>query len=344
MIDFTFLDLNLVWFILVGILFIGYAVLDGFDLGVGAMHVFTKADADRRVALNAIGPVWDGNEVWLITAAGALFAAFPDVYATLASGLYMVVMLLLCCLIFRAVSIEFRGKHPSLIWKRTWDSAFFISSVTVSFILGVTAANLVAGLPIGPDKEYAGGFWALFSPFTVLSGIATVVLFMMHGSVYLLLKTEGMFQMWLRRRIRFLVILLIVCLAAAAGSLFWNDPQMGQWFIEQPIFLAFPLLAIVSLWNVVGQAQLEKDASAMIWSSLVVISLLLMFGFRIFPNLVPSTIDSAYSLGVYSAAASETSLNTMLNIAVVGLPFVLAYTIGIYWVFRGKVTITPDSY
>lgn len=342
--DFTFLDLNMLWFVLVGVLFIGYAMLDGFDLGVGAMHLFAKSDEDRRVALNAIGPVWDGNEVWLVTGAGALFAAFPDVYATLASGLYMVVMLLLCCLIFRAVSIEFRSKHSSPVWRRTWDTAFFLSSLLASFVLGVAAGNLLVGLPIGPDKEYAGGFWNLFTPSTVLSGLATVALFMMHGTIYLLLKTEGAFEKMIRRWVNPVTWFFGVSLAAAVGVTFYSSPQTTAWLREQPLFYVFPVLGLLALLNIPREVHSGRDLRAMFSSCAVIAILVVMFGFSIFPNLVPSTVNSAYSLTIYNASASATSLNYMLNIALIGLPFVLAYTTVIYWVFRGKVKLTPESY
>src|SRR3989338_5962401 len=162
------LDINIIWFTIIGILFAGYAVLDGFDLGVGALHLLTKKDEERRTMINSIGPVWDGNEVWFVTAGGALFAAFPDVYATLASGFYLPVILLLCSLIFRAVAIEFRSKQSMRWWRQIWDISFSVSSILASLLIGITLGNLIEGIPLGPDKEFAGNFLSLISPYSLL--------------------------------------------------------------------------------------------------------------------------------------------------------------------------------
>src|SRR3989338_3916968 len=191
MIDFTHLDLNLIWFVMIGILFSGYAMLDGFDLGVGALHLFAKTDHERRIMINAIGPVWDGNEVWLVTGGGALFAAFPDVYATLASGFYLAVMLLLCSLIFRAVAIEFRSKQPMKWWRQMWDVAFSLASILGSLLIGIALGNLVRGIPLDAQHEYAGTFLGLLNPYALLVGVTTLALCMMHGAIYLVLKTDG---------------------------------------------------------------------------------------------------------------------------------------------------------
>ena len=185
------LDLNAVWFVLVGVLFTGYALLDGFDLGVGALHLFTKTDEDRRIMLNAIGPVWDGNEVWLVTGGGALFAAFPIVYATVFSGFYFAFMLLLAALIFRAVAIEFRSKQPMRWWRQMWDCGFFGGSVLSGFLIGVAMGNIAWGVPIDARGEFAGTFLGLLHPYALLLGVTTVALFMMHGAIYVVMKTEG---------------------------------------------------------------------------------------------------------------------------------------------------------
>lgn len=342
--DFTFLNLNVIWFVLVGVLFIGYTVLDGFDLGVGGLHLFSNSDEERRVSLNAIGPVWDGNEVWLITGGGALFAAFPDVYATLASGLYLVVMLLLCCLIFRAVSIEFRSKLSSALWRQCWDVAFAVSSVLTAFVLGVAAGNLAGGLPIGFDKEYAGGFWNLFSPHAVLIGITTVVLFMLHGAVFLLLKTDGDYHQKIRRWGLTLSYVFIGCYVVTALVALISVPALSNWLRAQPILWLLPLVNLIAILNIPLSIRKGCDLPAMLWSGAVITTFVLMLGFALFPNLVPSTIDPAYSLTISNASASPKSLSYMLNIALIGLPFVLAYTFGIYWVFRGKVQINAESY
>jgi len=177
------MDLNTVWFILIGVLFAGYAILDGFDFGVGALHLFVKDDIERRTFLNAIGPVWDGNEVWLITGGGALFAAFPEVYATVFSGFYLALFLLLVVLIFRAVGIEFRSKRESPRWRSNWDIAFSVSSYVIALLLGVAMGNIIIGVPLNQSHEFIGNFWTLLNPYTVIVGITTVALFMMHGEI-----------------------------------------------------------------------------------------------------------------------------------------------------------------
>ncbi len=192
------LDLNTIWFILVGVLFTGYAMLDGFDLGVGALHLFVKKDEDRRIFLNAIGPVWDGNEVWLVTGAGALFAAFPMVYAGVFSGFYLPFMALLCGLIFRAVAIEFRSKEPWGWWRQMWDLGFSLGSIGSSFLIGVTMGNILVGVQLDATGNYIGGVRALFHPYAILLGCTTVALFAMHGSIYLVMKTEGELQSLVR--------------------------------------------------------------------------------------------------------------------------------------------------
>ena len=189
--NFGSLDLNAIWFILIGVLFMGYAMLDGFDLGVGALHLFTRSDEERRVMLNAIGPVWDGNEVWLVTGGGALFAAFPNVYATVFSGFYLAFVLLLVALIFRAVAIEFRSKQPMRWWRQMWDIGFSAGSILSSLLIGVAMGNIAWGIPIDDRGEFAGTFWSLLHPYPLLLGVTTVALFMMHGAIYALMKTEG---------------------------------------------------------------------------------------------------------------------------------------------------------
>ena len=188
------LNYNLIWFVLLGVLLTGYAILDGFDFGVGILHLFAKEDEDRRIFLNSIGPLWDGNEVWLVTFGGALFAAFPNAYATAFSGFYMAFMLLLCALIFRAVSIEFRSKQPHGWWKQAWDIGFAVSSTSCAFLFGVLAGDSFIGLPIGADMVFTGTVRDLFRPYPVLVGAFTVATCAMHGSIYLYLKTEGELQ------------------------------------------------------------------------------------------------------------------------------------------------------
>ena len=207
------LDLNTIWFILVGVLFTGYAMLDGFDLGIGALHLFTKDDAERRTLLNAIGPVWDGNEVWLVTGGGALFAAFPNVYATVFSGFYLAFILLLAALIFRAVAIEFRSKQPMRWWRQMWDIGFSAGSIVSALLIGVAMGNIAWGVPIDEHGEFAGTFLGLLKPYPLLLGVTTVALFMMHGAIYGLMKTEGALHDKLRGWAMNSIIFFVICAA-----------------------------------------------------------------------------------------------------------------------------------
>ncbi|MDP2652881.1 MAG: cytochrome d ubiquinol oxidase subunit II [Candidatus Omnitrophota bacterium] len=344
MFDFTHLDLNLIWFILIGVLFSGYAMLDGFDLGIGALHLLTRTDSERRLMINSIGPVWDGNEVWLVTGGGALFAAFPDVYATLASGFYFAVMLLLLSLIFRAVAIEFRSKHPSPAWRQFWDVSFSVSSILASLVLGIALGNLVRGVPLGADKEFAGTFWGLFNPYAVLVGITTVALFMMHGSIYAVLKTEGEFHAKVRGWVNNCIIFFIICYAATTMVTLVYMPHMVDKFRDHPVFFAIPLLNMLTIANIPREIHHGRAFMAIVSSCAAMLALIALVGIGIHPNIVASDPGPEHSLTIYNAASSIRALNYMLNIAVLGIPFVLAYTIGIYWIFRGKVRLTKDSY
>ena len=226
--NFEPLDLNAIWFILIGVLFVGYAMLDGFDLGVGALHLFTRSDEDRRVMLNAIGPVWDGNEVWLVTGGGALFAAFPNVYATVFSGFYMAFVLLLVALIFRAVAIEFRSKQPMLWWRQMWDTGFSAGSVLSSLLIGVAMGNIAWGIPIDERGEFAGSFWSLLHPYPLLLGVTTLALFMMHGAIYALMKTEGALHEKLRSWINNCIIFFIMCYAVTTMATLLYVPHLTE--------------------------------------------------------------------------------------------------------------------
>ena len=231
--EFTF-DLNTIWFFLIGILLIGYAILDGFDLGVGALHLLVKDDSERRIMLNSIGPVWDGNEVWLVTGGGALFAAFPHVYATVFSGFYSALMMLLFMLIFRAVAIEFRSKRPMKWWRQMWDVAFSVASIFIAFLAGVVVANLVTGVPLDANKEFIGTFWSLVNPYTVLVGVTTVALFMMHGAIYGVMKTEGELQIKLRSWVNNTIIFFIICYITTTMATLIYYPHMIEHFKETP--------------------------------------------------------------------------------------------------------------
>ena len=338
------MDINIIWFILIGILLSGYAILDGFDLGVGALHLFIKGDTNRRILINSIGPVWDGNEVWLVTGGGALFAAFPIVYATVFSGFYTAFMLLLFAIIFRAVAIEFRSKQAMLWWRKSWDIAFSISSILIAFLMGVAVGNIVTGIPIGADKEFTGTFLSLITPFTVLVGITTVSLFMMHGAIYLIMKTDGEVQKiaveWSKNTIKFFAISYMT--TTMATLIYY--PSMVQPFKDNPWLFIVALLNMLAIANIPRQIHLRNEFKAFLSSCASIIALFSLFAIGLFPNFVKSTIDPAFNLTIYNAASSEKTLHIMLTIALIGIPFVLAYTFSIYWIFRGKVKIDSTSY
>jgi len=337
-------DLPTIWFVIVGVLFAGYAILDGFDLGVGALHLFTKTDEDRRVMINSIGPVWDGNEVWLVTGGGALFAAFPEVYATAFSGFYEALMLLLFCLIFRAVSIEFRSKQPMLWWRRLWDFNFSIGSLVAALLMGVAMGNVAWGVPLDDRHEFMGSFWGLLHPYALLVGITTVALFMMHGSIYVVLKTEGALQERVRGWVRNTMIFFILCYVMTTMATLLYLPHMADKFRDNPVLFVLPMLNVLAIANIPREIHLRRDFRAFISSCVSVALLLAIFGLDMFPNLMLSRPSLENSLNIYNAASSAKTQGIMLTIAIIGMPLVLAYTSIIYWVFRGKVKIDANSY
>jgi len=337
-------DLNTVWFMLVGALFTGYAILDGFDFGVGALHLFTKTDEERRIMINSIGPVWDGNEVWLVTGGGALFAAFPKVYATVFSGFYMAFMIFLFCLIFRAVAIEFRSKQPMRWWRQMWDVSFSVSSILSGFVLGVALGNIILGLPLHADGEFYGSFWSLFHPYAIIIGITTVALFTMHGAIYAVMKTEGELHDKIRGWINNTIILFILCYITTTMITLIYLPHMVQYFKQNPLLFILPFLNMLAIANIPREILRGNDFRAFLSSCASMAALMAIFGMGIFPNLVLSTPNPEYSLTIYNAASSLKTLRIMLIIAIIGIPLVLSYTVSIYWIFRGKVKLEASSY
>lgn len=338
------MDLEVFWFILIGVLLAGYAFLDGFDLGVGIVFYAAKTDKERRIFMNSIGPIWDGNEVWLVTFGGALFAAFPEVYATSFSAFYLPFMLLLICLIFRAVSMEFRSKVKSPIWRKLWDFSFFASCTMASFLFGVAVGNSMVGLPIGADHEFQGNLGDLLGFYPLLVGALVVALFALHGSVYLTLKTEGELQKRLRPLMwksfgSFLVLYLMATIITLV-----TIPHAVEPFRQPgPAWLAV-LVSILALANIPRALYIERPGEAFISSGAAILSLTALFGAALYPNMMVSSLDPAYNLTIYNAASSQGTLKIMRVIAVLGLPFVLSYSAVVYWVFRGKVKLDDTSY
>lgn len=339
------LDLNTTWFILVGILFTGYVILDGFDLGVGTLHLFAaKTDEERRIFLNAIGPVWDGNEVWLVTGGGALFAAFPAVYATVFSGFYIAFMALLCALIFRAVAIEFRSKHPSKIWRLFWDISFAAGSAFSALLIGIAMGNIAWGVPVDARGEFAGTFLGLLHPYALLMGVTTLALFAMHGGIYLVLKTDGAFHDRLRRWINPLIIAFILCYALVTLATLLYVPHVTEAFRREPWFFALVVPVVLAIANIPREANRGRDFYAFLSSCGAMAGLMAIFGTGMFPNLVYSNPNPEHSLTAMNSASSQKTLGIMLTIALIGIPIVLSYSASIYYIFRGKVRLDRMSY
>jgi len=338
------MDLNTIWFILVGVLFTGYAMLDGFDLGVGILHLFVRKDEHRRLFLNSIGPVWDGNEVWLVTGGGALFAAFPNVYATAFSGFYIAFMALLAALIFRAVAIEFRSKETMRWWRQMWDIAFSVGSFLSALLIGVAMGNVVRGVPLGADGEFCGTFIGLLNPYSLCFGVMTVVLFAMHGAIFLSMKNEGELQATIRGWIPTLIGIFLACYA------FFNIYTLVdcQWVLDviraRPYIMVVVLAAVLVTANIPREIHRGREFNAFLSSCLAMGLMMVTFGLTYYPYMLLSTPSPEHSLTIYNAASSQKTLGIMLIIAIIGVPLVLTYTACIYWIFRGKTKLVPESY
>jgi cytochrome d ubiquinol oxidase subunit II len=337
-------DWQTLWFILVGVLLSGYAILDGFDLGVGALHLFVKEDKERRIFLNAIGPIWDGNEVWLVTGGGALFAAFPEVYATVFSGFYLAFMLLLVALIFRAIAIEFRSKQPMAWWRKFWDVSFSVSSIVSSLLVGVALGNIAWGVPIAPDHEFAGTFLGLLTPYPLLLGVTTLALFMMHGSIYLVLKTEGGLQNRLKGWVPNTMIFFILMYVFTTIATLLFIPHMVDTIKRVPVLALVPVLSVLAIANIPRNVSKGQGLGAFLSSCAALVSLMALFGIGMYPNLVFSSPSPENSLTIYNSCSSIGTLKIMSLFALIGMPLVLSYTASIYWVFRGKVKLDNHSY
>ncbi len=338
------MTLNIIWFILVGVLFTAYAMLDGFDLGVGALHLFAKKDEDRRIFLNAIGPVWDGNEVWLVTGGGALFAAFPAVYATVFSGFYLPFMALLAALIFRAVAIEFRSKETWRWWRTMWDVGFAAGSVFSSLLIGITMGNILQGIELDERGEYVGGLLALLNPYALLLGCTTVALFAMHGSIYLVMKTEGALQARVRRWVNRTIGVFLAFYIMLNMATLIHAPHLADIARERPWLAAVFAVNVLIVLNIPRENHKGNEFRAFLSSCAAMATLMLLFGLTVFPDMVRSLPHPENSLTIYNAASTPKTHLIMLIIAVIGVPIVLSYTASIYYIFRGKVKITPHSY
>ncbi len=338
------IELTVWWYLVIGATFTAYSVLDGFDLGAGMLHLFLKKDQSRRMALNAVGPVWDGNEVWLVITGGALFAGFPDVYASAFSAFYIPFMLLLFSLIGRAISIEFRSKEPMKWWRRFWDTSYFLSSFVISLLLGVALGNVLQGIAIDVNGDYTGSFLDFLNPYALLTGLTVVALYTMHGALYLTMKTEGRLFAKLSLLVRGTMIFFLVTFGLLSVSTLIFFPEFTDHMRETPWLFALPVLIVLALANIPRLVRKRNFGWAFVMSASVTALLLMLVFLQQFPVLLPSSIDPAYDLTVHNAASSAKTLKLLLIITAIGGPLTLIYFFIVYKTFYGKVKLDDMSY
>ncbi|MET8971114.1 cytochrome d ubiquinol oxidase subunit II [Streptomyces hydrogenans] len=324
------MELHDVWFVLIAVLWTGYFFLEGFDFGVGILtKLLARNRPEKRVLINTIGPVWDGNEVWLLTAGGATFAAFPEWYATLFSGFYLPLLIILVCLIVRGVAFEYRAKRPEEDWQRNWEQAIFWTSLIPAFLWGVAFGNIVRGVKIDQNMEYVGTFWDLLNPYALLGGLVTLTLFTFHGTVFVALKTVGD----IRLRARTLALRLgLVTAVLAVAFLLWTQVDSGDGWS-----LAAMLIAAVSLVGAIGAIKAGREGWSFALSGVTIAAAVAMLFLALFPNVMPSSLDPAWSLTVTNASSSPYTLKIMTWCAAIATPLVLLYQGWTYWVFRKRI-------
>ncbi|HSQ46750.1 MAG TPA: cytochrome d ubiquinol oxidase subunit II [Lutibacter sp.] len=343
----TFLgiDYPTLWYLVVGLLFSGYAILEGFDYGAGAWHLFFKTDESRRIAIHSIGPLWDANQVWLIIGGGALFAGFPVMYATLLSSMYIPFMLFLMLLVLRSSAIKFRSAEKMLWWRKTWDIVYSAANVLIAFLLGVVLGNVLQGFEIGPNYSYKGGiFFAFLSPYALMVGFTTLSIFMTQGAIFLLLKTEGRLHARLTFLLKKGMLFFIVSFSITTIYTLLFIPGVTNNFKENPLFFILPILSFLAVANVPRLVSKKKYFQALVFSSLTMAFLLMLVAFQLYPTLLISTIDPAYSITIYNAASSQKSLGIMLTIVLIGAPLLAAYFLFLYKTFNGKAELDDTSY
>ncbi|GAB3979128.1 cytochrome d ubiquinol oxidase subunit II [Spirosoma terrae] len=338
------IDLPTWWFLLIGALISGYGILDGFDLGAGAIQLFFRKEESRRIALNAIGPVWDGNEVWLVIGAGSLFAAFPLVYGTILSVFYLPFILFLVAIIFRAISIEFRSKEKMKWWRQLWDISFCVSSIVISLLLGLILGNLIQGIPLNAKHEFIGRLRDFFNPYALLVAITVLSLFMMHGAMYLIMKTEDRIFARLTVMANNTSKFFILCFMATSMATLIYVPHMTDIFKSHPELFILPIAAVLIVLNIRRSIEKRQYRRGFVSSSITTALLLILFAMGLYPNLVLSNADPQGNISIYEAASSTGSLKTMLLIAFIGMPLVATYTVFMFWTFRGKVKLEEHSY
>jgi cytochrome d ubiquinol oxidase subunit II len=338
------LDFNLWWFLVFGAVISGYAILDGFDLGAGSLHLFLRKEESRRIAMNAIGPIWDGNEVWLVIGGGALFAGFPVAYAAIFSAFYVPFMIFLVGLIFRAVSIEFRSKEPWPWWRRAWDIVYCFASVVISLSLGLMLGNVVEGLPLNANREFEGTLLSFFNPFAIMVSITTLALFMMHGAIFLTMKTESRLFVKLHVLANNFIVFFVVSFVITTVYALLYIPHLSDFFKSRPGWFAIPLLMILTIANIPRQVKVGKYRYAFISSAVTIALLLIMVALEVFPYLLYSPQHPANSISVYNASSSVRTMKILLVMALIGTPLVGIYTSFVFWTFKGKVKLDEMSY
>lgn len=342
---FVGIDYPTLWYLVIGLLFSGYAILEGFDYGAGAWHLFLKKDISRRIAINAIGPVWDANQVWLIIGGGALFAGFPVMYATMLSAMYIPFMLFLTMLILRSAAIKFRSAEPMPWWRKTWDIIYCISNIAISFLLGVVLGNILTGFELGPNYTYEGGiFFSFLKPYPIIVGLTTLSIFMTQGAIFLLLKTEGRLYARLTFLLKKGMIFFFICFGIATLYSLIFLHTLADKFREYPVSFILPLLSFLAIANIPRLVSKKKYKLALLFSSLTMAFLLMIVAFQVYPVLLPSTIHPNYSVTIYNAASSQKSLGIMLTIVLIGAPLLALYFIFLYKTFWGKVKLDDTSY
>jgi cytochrome d ubiquinol oxidase subunit II len=334
------MDLNTLWFILIAVLYIGFFVLEGFDFGVGMLLPFLgKDDTRRRVILNTVGPHWDGNEVWLLTAGGATFAAFPHWYATLFSGFYLALFLLLLALIVRGVAFEFRSQLGNPRWRCLWDRCVFAGSLLPALLLGVAFANLVRGVPIDANMEYVGGFFNLLNPYALVGGVSAVLVFALEGAVFLSLKTTGELRQQARRAAWRLWVPAVIGLAALAVYTYIETDILTKIGVNPG---AVPLLAPAALLLTGYLLRRKREGWAFVTMVVSIAATLTTFFLILFPRVMVSSLDPAWSLTIYNAASTPYTLTVMTVVALSFVPVVLIYQGWTYWVFRKRIEGRPE--
>ncbi|MEV6103290.1 cytochrome d ubiquinol oxidase subunit II [Streptomyces sp. NPDC051940] len=324
------MELHDLWFLLIAVLWTGYFFLEGFDFGVGVLTKLLARDrTERRVLINTIGPVWDGNEVWLLTAGGATFAAFPDWYATLFSGFYLPLLLILVCLIIRGVAFEYRHKRDEERWQANWEHAIFWTSLLPAFLWGVAFANIVRGVKIGPDKEYVGNFLDLLNPYALLGGFVTLFLFTFHGAVFVSLKTLGPVKERATLQATFLGLGAAVL---ALVFLIWTQAESGD-----GKSLVALVVAVVALLGALAANYAGRDGWAFALSGVTIAAAVAMLFLSLFPDVMPSSLDPDWSLTVENASSTPYTLRIMSWCALLATPVVLIYQGWTYWVFRKRI-------